>query len=170
MYTVALTGHRPSKLPCGYEKFPGASDWGKRFLAALLKEIKSLVQQHGEVTVLSGMALGADQLWALAALEAKAQHLPVHLVACVPCHNYEAKWFESSKVNYRKILAKADSVVFVHDGPYNFKCLDERNRYMVDRADLLFAIFDGSPSGTANCVRYAHLNAVPVKVFSPSSF
>jgi len=30
-----------------------------------------------------------------------------------------------------------------------------RNEFMVDAADVLAAFFDGSPGGTANCVRYA---------------
>ena len=170
MYSIALTGHRPSKLPCGYEEYPAASQWGKRLLASLVAQIEKAVDEHGEVTVLSGMALGADQIWALAAVEAKRKGLPVKFVACVPCYRYEAKWPSASQANYRKLLEKADSVVYVHKGDYNFRCLDQRNRYMVDNADLLIAVFDGSPSGTRNCIRYAESKGVTARIFHPMDF
>ena len=34
--------------------------------------------------------------------------------------------------------------------------MDKRNRYMVDHADYILAVWNGCPSGTGNTVRYAH--------------
>lgn len=33
--------------------------------------------------------------------------------------------------------------------------MQKRNEYMVDLADIVIAVWDGSASGTGNCVRYA---------------
>lgn len=47
--------------------------------------------------------------------------------------------------------------------------LHARNHWMVDRAHLLVAVFDGSPGGTAECVRYAEQRAVPVLRLDPAA-
>ena len=38
----------------------------------------------------------------------------------------------------------------------------QRNRYMVDRASLLVACFDGRPGGTMNTILYAQRSGVQV--------
>ncbi len=43
-----------------------------------------------------------------------------------------------------------------------------RNEYMVDRADLVLALWNGTPGGTGNCVRYARTRGVPVFVIDPA--
>ena len=37
-----------------------------------------------------------------------------------------------------------------------------RNRYMVEHADLLMTVFDGSPGGTASTVAYARARGVKI--------
>ena len=38
---------------------------------------------------------------------------------------------------------------------YSPDCMDKRNRYMVDHADFIIAVWDGRPSGTGKTVTYA---------------
>jgi len=38
---------------------------------------------------------------------------------------------------------------------YSSDCMDKRNRYMVDHADFIIAVWDGRPSGTGKTVTYA---------------
>ena len=45
--------------------------------------------------------------------------------------------------------------------------MDKRNRYMVDHADVLIAVWDGSPSGTGKTVRYAHQQGKSVITINP---
>ena len=47
--------------------------------------------------------------------------------------------------------------------------MDKRNRYMVDHADVLIAVWDGSPSGTGKTVRYAHQQGKSVTIIDPVS-
>lgn len=165
--TIAITGHRPGKLPCGYAFLPEQSVWAKNFFSRMVNGLMKFSKKYGHIRVLSGMALGVDQLFALAALEAKRLGADLELTACVPCHNYSVKWrYENQKV-YEEIIQKADAVEYVVDGEYTSDCLELRNRYMVDRADLLLAVWDGSRSGTANCVRYAQSKGVKVQRIAP---
>lgn len=52
---------------------------------------------------------------------------------------------------------------------YSPECMDKRNRYMVDHADVLIAVWDGSPSGTGKTVNYALRQGKPVVVINPRS-
>lgn len=47
--------------------------------------------------------------------------------------------------------------------------MDKRNRYMVDHADYILAVWNGCPSGTGNTVRYAHKKGKTIIVINPAS-
>ena len=50
---------------------------------------------------------------------------------------------------------------------YTPDCMDKRNRYMVDHADDILAVWNGCPSGTGNTVRYAHKKGKSIIVINP---
>ena len=52
---------------------------------------------------------------------------------------------------------------------YTSDCMDKRNRYMVDHADYILAVWNGCPSGTGNTVRYAHKKGKTIIVINPAS-
>jgi uncharacterized phage-like protein YoqJ len=43
----------------------------------------------------------------------------------------------------------------VSPGGFTSYAMQIRNEWMVDHCDLLVALWDGSPGGTGNCIRYA---------------
>jgi uncharacterized phage-like protein YoqJ len=45
--------------------------------------------------------------------------------------------------------------------------MQKRNEWMVDHADAVIAVWDGSPSGTANCIGYARKKRRPILVIDP---
>lgn len=137
---IAGTGHRPNAL-IGYSD--EARLLTRRFLTAWLREL-------APSEVVSGMALGFD--WALA--EA-AVDLELPLVAAVPFRGQEARWPERAQAGYRALLDRAAEVVVVSEGGYSAASMQRRNEYMVDRCELLLALFNGKPGGTANCLDYA---------------
>ena len=60
----------------------------------------------------------------------------------------------SDRVRRERILDAADSVVTVCE-EYTSNAFFLRNRYMVDRADVIVCCFDGKTGGTAYTVEYA---------------
>lgn len=56
---------------------------------------------------------------------------------------------------YKTILENADTVKLVSNEEYKPLVMQKRNEYMVDLADKVIAVLDGSKSGTGNCVKYA---------------
>ena len=80
---IAVTGHRPNKL-YGYnlsnERYQKMKTWMKDFLKT--KNCRMAV---------SGMALGVDQLFALAVLELKDEGYDIKLHCAIPCKNHPCK-------------------------------------------------------------------------------
>ena len=149
--SCAFTGHRPRKFPWGYGE---TADACIRLKEALAKQIKKLAKA-GYTDFLSGMAQGADTWAASAVLALRAKNPALRLHCVLPCRGQAAKWSDSARELYHDILSQADSVVYVsHD--YHENCMLERNKYMVDHADCLLAVYNGEyHGGTAATVRYA---------------
>lgn len=141
---IAVTGHRPQKLG-GYDE----KTWDKlvMFAAYTLSTLKPSY-------VYTGMALGWDQAVAQAAVD-----LDIPFCAAIPFCGQEMKWTNYAQEYYMKLLNQAAHIEVVCRDGYHPAKMQIRNEWMVDQLehaqDKLVALWDGSPGGTANCVRYA---------------
>jgi len=45
--------------------------------------------------------------------------------------------------------------------------MQKRNEYMVDNADIVIAVWDGTKGGTCNCVRYAKKLGKDIVIINP---
>ena len=148
---ITITGHRPNKLiPLGYGYDLRGSKW-----QTLKKRIKDALLRYDCEELYDGMALGVDQITAIAVLELKDEGHDIKLHAIIPCANQEKMWPESSQMLYQAILSKADTITYVSKEEYTSWCMQKRNEYMVDNTDMVIAVWDGSAGGTKNCVDYA---------------
>ena len=145
--TICVTGHRPNRL-YGYDL--NDQRWQK-----LKSQFKEILKEKRCDEAISGMALGVDTIFALAVLELKDEGYDIKLHCAIPCKNQSCKWGKESVNLYRFILSKADVVKLVSDEEYKPYLMQRRNEYMVQRSDCVIAVWDGSKSGTGNCVRYA---------------
>lgn len=147
----AFTGHRPKKFPWGYDESDARCAALKKELAA---QIAKLVEA-GYTDFLSGMAEGTDTWAALAVLALKKENPALKLHCILPCEGQAGQWSASAREIYDSILEQADSVVYV-SRKYSKDCMLRRNRYLVDHAACLLAVYNGeSRGGTAMTVRYA---------------
>ena len=78
----------------------------------------------------------------------------LHLECAIPCPDQDKKWDPSDQKRRRKILKHADESTTVCEH-YSSSCFLTRNRYMVDKADVVVCAYDGQPGGTAYTVKYA---------------
>ena len=60
----------------------------------------------------------------------------------------------AQRERYYDIAAQCDKETMLQSH-YSPDCMDKRNRYMVDHADFIIAVWDGRPSGTGKTVTYA---------------
>ncbi len=163
--TVAFTGHRPEKLG-GYR--PGNPTEVR--IRTVLKEIVARAIAKGYTRFISGGALGVDQWAAEAVLAARKEHPGLELVIAVPFEGQEALWNAGDRERYQRILESADAVRIICGGrPAAWK-YQKRNEWMVDNADVLVAVWDGSRGGTANCVRYAVRKGIPILRLDPRTW
>ena len=145
---LAATGHRSGTL----------GGYGAELQTRLVCLARAYLQTAGNPrAVISGMALGWDTAWALAALD-----LGIPLIAAVPFDGQERRWPNEARRQYQSILSRASRVRVVSPGPYASWKFERRDHWMVDHADWIVALWNGSASGTARCVAYARQTGKPL--------
>ena len=156
---VAATGHRPNDR----EPWRGVGGWADTWLhQGVWRWLEKRLVELRPRKITAGGAVGVDTWTAQLALQ-----LGIPLTLAIPFEGQELEWPEKSQRLYWEIRERANEVVNVSmlDArrfpggrmpvePMR-KAMDARNRWMVDRCTLLLEVWDGSPGGTGNCVRYA---------------
>ena len=153
-YRVAITGHRPGHLR---EHGVDAAAAGGRMVDAGL----AAAGRRGlSLEIRAGGALGIDRAVADAALAYRTQGAPVRLVIAIPFppEIMGAKWPPAEQARLVAELAAADEVVGPLSSDYAVWAYAERNRALLDGADVLLACWTGDiTGGTADAVRAALL-------------
>lgn len=142
---VAFTGHRPNKLPGGWN-----GDGGK-----LAEWLGQKLFDDGVKYVIVGGALGIDQI----AMQA-AKMAGCHITLIEPFPGFWRKWPEHRIEEYMELkysTPKSHIKMMYADEEESYSAwkMQKRNQDMVDRATEVWAYWDGSQGGTCNCVRYA---------------
>lgn len=152
---IAFTGHRPNKLG-GYDDRINKRAWFDNKLAEYLQSVTCPIE------FIVGMAQGVDQ-WA--AEYAVRNNIPFH--AYIPFKGQEKMWPQSAQKRYSLILTWATSVKYICPLGYASWKMQQRNEAMVNDCNLLIAVWNGTPGGTANCVAYANRIRKPIIRFFP---
>jgi hypothetical protein len=150
---IAITGHRG--LPAATE----------RLVDKALRE-QLAPYAGGDLIGVSNLADGADQLFAQAVLDAGGQ-----LEVIVPAVQYRNGLPESAHATYDKLLVRASRVDRLNQIESTEQAHMEASNAMLDRADHLFAVWDGQPArgygGTADVVNEARERGQPVTIIWP---
>lgn len=146
--SCALTGHRD--LP---PDFPEDE---------LLFALADLVEE-GFTTFYCGMARGFD-LTALKALAEIKKSRNIVIEACIPYGGQDKSMAQKDKELYQSLLLSCDRKTLLYP---TFKpgCTLARDRYMVDRADVVFAYCKRDKGGSAYTVKYARSKGIEVRLF-----
>jgi uncharacterized phage-like protein YoqJ len=175
MMKIAVTGHRPDKLGNSYNlTHPINIEIGKRMREVILVlsgyDSGTRKFRDNEIfTIISGMALGVDTVWAMVALKLKRQFpYKFQLECAVPCKEQERKWNKTAQQRYQNILSQADKVTYVTETTYTHKCMQKRNEYMVNESSYVYGIWDGTSGGTKNCIDYAKKQGTLLYVEDPT--
>ncbi len=159
----AFTGHRPKKFPWGYDETDARCVGLKKELAT---EIIKLVDA-GYTCFLSGMAEGADTWAAQTVLALKKENPTLKLHCVLPCEGQADQWSVSARKLYFSILEQADDFMYV-SREYSRDCMLKRNRYLVDHAACLLAVYNGElRGGTAMTVRYTRKLGRKIIILNP---
>lgn len=134
--TVCFTGHR--QIPCA----------AAVAIPALLDRVLTDLCERGATTFRAGGAIGFDTVAALKVLELKERYPHIRLELILPCRNQTEYWEETAVRTYQYILSRADSHLFLFD-TYFDGCMLERDRRLVEGADICVAYCTRSRGGTA---------------------
>ena len=155
MKTCAIIGHRPTRFKFKYnENYSGC----KRLKKRLRDQFIQLYEQ-GFRRFLVGGALGVD-MWSgeiLLELKKQPEYGDIELVIILPHPGHDTRWDERSKKRMAFLRQHCAECVTIgtDTGPESSY---KRNRYLVDHADCLVAVYDNNRnvrSGTGMTVRYA---------------
>ena len=151
MLRIAVSGHRG--LPTATRRLVDAA-------------IRAALDGQQNVIGWSCLADGADQIFARAVLDHGGR-----IEVVIPAAQYRDELPGDVRAEYDRLLAQAAEVhrlPFTESSP---EALMAASEFMLDRADLLWAIWDGKPArgygGTADVVTYARDNGLPVTVIWP---
>jgi uncharacterized phage-like protein YoqJ len=149
--TFCFTGHRPNKL-YGYNRF---EEGNIKLRNAIKDSITYMYLVHGIDTFISGMALGWD-LWAAEIVLELQNTYPIKLICAVPCKEHDAKFSYDDKKLYSYIIENANYVHNVTGLKYFPRCMQIRNKWMVNSSCGQIVGWDGTRGGTFNCINYAN--------------
>jgi len=156
---VCATGHRPPGLPGGYS--------GSPVLDEAIRNIVAQMATNGYTTFISGGAIGVDQIFAKAVLFHK-EAFDLELIVARPFPSQASKWPRKSQEELSYICQYADLVVDVNKDPYSPWKMQQRNKWMVDHSNLVFAVWNGKESGgTWHCIQYAKTLNIPIYHLNP---
>lgn len=148
--TCCFTGHRPGKLPWNNNE----DDPRCAGLKQALADVLDALYESGYRRFLCGMAAGSDIYFGEAVLALQKHHPDAVLCAVIPCAGQETRWSAAWRERYHRLLAQCGQSVVLQE-EHTANCMMNRNRYMVDHASLLIAVYDGKTGGTRNTLRYA---------------
>ena len=155
---IGVTGHRQLPDPAA-------------LLPAVRTAIQGLVERflgpgaEPALLVVSALAEGADRLVATEVLAGPDATLEASLP--LPPAEYLGDFTgDASKAEFNDLLGRAASVWLARPGASRDEAYERAGRHVVDRADVLVALWDGEPprgrGGTATIVAYAREQGVPV--------
>lgn len=141
--TCCFTGHRPGKLIAGETE-----------IRAWLRAQIALAATSGFNTFICGMADGVDVWAALEVLAAKENNPEIRLVSAVPFRSMDRSRYCGDTSLFNRIINKSDCVHYLYER-YVRGCFWDRDKWMVDHAKRVIAVFNGSKGGTAFTLEYA---------------
>jgi hypothetical protein len=145
----------------GHQNLPGQA------IEAIAQDVRGQLTNDSELIGVTGLAAGADQLFASIVLSLRGQ-----LEVVIPSEDYEKTFSNPELVNqYRTLLRSANQVYRMPFVEASEEAFFEAGKEVVNRSDRLVAIWDGEPAqglgGTADIVAYAKRRGIPVTVIWP---
>ena len=165
MKTCAFTGHRPQSLPFGFDE----NNIGcVRLKEKLREQILFKIENEGVRRFLSGMALGTDLFAAKIVIQLRESYPDISLFAIIPCASQPSKWSSFQQERYKNVLRLCEHAIVLQK-EYTSNCMRKRNEYLIDHADCIIAVWDGSLSGTGQTVQLAKQKGISITALNPQT-
>lgn len=155
MTTIAVSGHR------------GLQPQTAQLVDAAIRVELGRYADSDDLTGLSCLADGADQIFATAVLDAGGE-----LEVYIPAEQYRAGLPSDCWPSYDALFSRASAIHALERIESTPQAHLAASAAMLEHADLLFAVWDQEPArgygGTADIVAFARAHDVPVTVIWPA--
>ncbi len=168
MQTCAITGHRPTRFKFKYKE----NQTGCKRLKKRLQEQFIELYEKGVHRFLIGGALGVD-IWSgeiLLKLKEQTEFSDLQMVVVIPFEGHDNAWEDRSRKRLMYLKEHAETITL--EGITDAEGYKRRNRYMIDHADCVIAVYDNNRSirsGTGYTVHYALKKKIPVTYIHPDT-
>lgn len=162
MKTCTFTGHRPNKLPWLYNEEDREC---LKFKQVLAQEILATIEDGYDYFICGG-AQGMDTWSAELVLYLRDSFKHIKLEIAVPCQGQESLWPRKTQERYYSILKEADKVTMCSTEHYRPQLMFLRDMYMVNKAEKLIALYEGSSGGTAHTIGLASKKGLHIIKFN----
>lgn len=159
--TCAFTGHRPRALPWGNDEGDPRCLAAKRRLDEAVERAYELGYRH----FICGMAQGGDLYFGESVVRLRLIHPDLTLEGAVPFPEQCKHWPLEDQRRYHDLLDRCDMETLIQQS-YTPYCMHRRNRYMVDHASRLIALYNGlgKRGGTLSTLQYAMEQKVEIEM------
>jgi len=129
--------------------------------------LDTLIKTHNVTEYRVGMALGTDMLVTELLLKLKKKKYQIKIIPCIPCISQPDFWPDEQKLRYYHLLTQLETPEITSQN-YTPNCMLERNLSMLEKSDMVLAVFDGRYSGgTAYTVHLAAKKQKPMIIINP---
>ena len=149
--TVCFVGHRPQKISYLFDE---ESKEFKSLRSTLKETIIDFIENENVKHFVSGMVIGADMMCAEIIIELKKTYPDITLECAVSCETQAEYWTMKYRDKYFNTVAASDKETMLQ-WRYTHDCVMKRNRYMVDKSDIIIAVWDGGKGLIKSTVNYA---------------
>ena len=153
-----VTGHRPKGFP-----FPRDNEnlIYMNYCLTLYDKVKELIFE-GADEFISGMAEGVDVDFANIVLLLRDEYYNIKLEAALPYPPRQHKKITEYIQDFESILINCDKKTIISNN-YSQGCMQKRNKYMVDKSDIILAVWNGEKKGgTWSTIEYALSKNKPI--------
>lgn len=88
----------------------------------------------------------------------------IKLICAVPYEGFEKSWSKEWQNAYYTVLDHANLIKYICPH-YSRGCFQIRNKWMVDRSNLVIGVYNGEKGGTKNMIDYAMKQGLEVRYF-----
>jgi uncharacterized phage-like protein YoqJ len=152
---------QPTLSPLKSCVFTGHRILEKNFSPKAMTDAIDKAIEDGVTVFYNGMAMGFDLLAAEYLITLKKINPKLKLIACIPCYGQEKNFPDEDKARYVAVLKRADEQVLLSQ-TYFRGCMQNRDRYMADRADMMIAYCHKKKGGAAYTVNYFSKKNKPI--------
>ena len=166
MRKCAFSGHQSQSLSFGLNEL---DEVGIQLKEVLKNQIIQLIEEEGVSYFITDMEVGADMIAAEIVLDLKSRFPKIELECVIPFETQAAEWPEPLRDRYFSIASQCDKETMLQTH-YTPDCMQRLNKYMVEHADVILAVWDGGLSWTGSAVANAQKQGKLVHIINPKTF